>query len=306
MKTYILKNDDEKYFIKETKLSSDLQDAKLLAGEPYSRILGTLSKKPLGSEALAKAIKLNRKRTELAAEKLDKAGLIKTEEKGSRKNYSLDVGAISFELSPGEEKFDVREKRIKERGTSRFYDGILKEGRFDGYICVGSPDPHGEYKAIARDTHYAMYLSMFFGQFVDFPGKPPTVLDTDVISKNLFKNNLIVIGGPVTNLVTREINSYLPVKFVKEEGWGLKFKDGIHTRDYEGVIQKIKNPFDKSKEIIVLAGIRNVGTLAVMLASTKFSNTTFAAYDGEKPWSALVRGYDIDGDGEIDSVETVR
>ena len=43
-----------------------------------------------------------------------------------------------------------------------------------------------------------------------------------------------------------------------------------------------------------------------MLAATRFSNITFKGYNGEVPWSLMVRGYDIDGDGQIDSIETVK
>ena len=43
-----------------------------------------------------------------------------------------------------------------------------------------------------------------------------------------------------------------------------------------------------------------------MLAATRFSNITFKGYTGEIPWSRMVRGYDIDGDGQIDSIETVK
>ncbi len=304
MKTYILKSGDDKYYIKDTKLLKDENELKFVSSQ--IAFLKALAKKPVSSDIVAKTLKISKKKAEDYAARLNKLELIKISGKKEKQIYSLDSGAVSLELNDSESKFNIREKRIKDSGTSRFYSNFIRDGKFDGYICVGSTDPHGEYRAVSKDTHHAMYLTMFLGQFIDLPVKTPVVLDTDVISKNLFKNNLIVIGGPVTNLITRDINSYLPVKFIKEEGWGLKFRDGLHTRDYEGVIEKMKNPFDKTKEIILLAGVRNIGTFSSILAATKFSNLSFASYNGEKPWSMLVRGYDIDGDGEVDSVETVR
>ncbi len=310
MKTYILKTDNGEYFINDTKIIYDKNTMKKVASENCLSAALVLGKHPGTPETVAKALKISKKAALQALEELQKAGLVDVvrslQKKPEKSQYRRTANSVSFEYSDANVKLDLREKGITDEQTAKFYRKFIKDNKFDGYICVGSADPHGEYKAIARDTHYALYLSMFLGHFVDLPKTFPIVLDTDVIAKNLFKNNLIVVGGPVTNLVTRDINTHLPVKFVKEEGWALKDKNGIHSRDYEGVIESIKNPFDKTKDIVLLGGVRHVGTLSAILAGTKFSKLTFRDYNEENTWSVLVRGYDIDGDGEIDSVELMR
>ena len=62
-------------------------------------------------------------------------------------------------------------------------------------------------------------------------------LDVDVKVEKEEKNNLILVGGPGTNLLTQEINEYLPIKFImqsSEQGFllgGLSFREnpaGLH------------------------------------------------------------------------------
>lgn len=306
MKNYILKNDGEEYFVNDTKIIEDINDIKPIADEKAIAIMKKLSKKPYNSANLAKELKLDKKTTAFYIGKLEKAGLINIETEKNKEIVKASYDSFSYEINENKIKFDQKMKSKENQYALKFFSKFINNGKFDGYICVGASDPHGEYKAVARDSHYTGYLGMFLGQFIELPSSMPIVLDTDVISKNLFKKNLIVIGGPVTNLVTRDINNFLPIKFIKEEGWGLKDRNGIHIRDYEGTVEKIKNPFDKDKEIILIGGVRNVGTLSAVLAATRFSNITFKGYNGEMPWSLMVRGYDIDGDGQIDSIENVK
>ncbi len=308
MKTFILKTDENGYFINDTKIVDNIEDLRPIVNSTSIDILKVLVKKPASLDEIAKTTKLSKKKTADLIKNLEKAGLITIQNKTAKRGniYKSVTNSFAFEVSDAKVKLAIREQSIGDEGTARFFRKFIKDGKFDGYICVGSTDPHGEYRSIARDTHYALYLAMFLGQFCELPKDFPIVLDTDVIAKNLFKQNLIVIGGPVTNLVTRDVNNFLPMKFEKAEGWALKDKGGVHSRDYEGAIEKIRNPFEKTKDMLVLGGIRNIGTLSSILAATRFSKLTFRSYNDEPIWNVLVRGYDIDGDGEIDSVETVR
>lgn len=308
MKTYILKTDENGYFVNDTKIIENLGLLKTVANDDAIKVAKALSKKPTTADEIARNLKMPKKTAYFYVNKLLELGILARQNVPGKKAdvYRSATNSFSYEIGDANVKLDIREQNIQDENVAKFYRRFVKNGKFDGYICVGSPDPHGEYRAIARDTHYAIYLAMFLGQFCELPKDFPVLLDTDVIARNLFKQNLIVVGGPVTNLITRDINNFLPMKFAKEEGWALKDREGMHSRDYEGVVEKIKNPFDKSKEVIMLGGIRNIGTLSAMLAATRFSKLTFRSYNDEAPWHVLVRGYDIDGDGEIDSVETVQ
>ena len=245
MKSYILKSDNDEYFVNDTKIIDSISNIKQIADENAVNMMKKLSKKQYKLDAIAKELKMDKKTAASYAAKLEKAGLIEVAQWKDSKLLKANYNSFSYEINQNKIKFDPRTRNKDSQYALNFFDKFINNGKFNGYICVGASDPHGEYKSVAKDSHYTAYLGMFMGQFIDLPGSMPVILDTDVISKNLFKKNLIVIGGPVTNLVTRDINNFLPIKFIKEEGWGLKDKSGIHIRDYEGTIEKIKNPFDK-------------------------------------------------------------
>jgi hypothetical protein len=194
-----------------------------------------------------------------------------------------------------------------------FKEFIRENGAFEGKIVVGSPTPHGPFKTSARDGHYASYLTFFLGQFSKMPEKFAIKLDVDVKAEKEEKNNLILVGGPGTNLLTQEVNEYLPIRFnmqPSEQGFlfgGLVSKKTSHvyTADTVGLIAKIVNPWDDTKRIIVLAGNKAVGTKACVLALTNFWKKTLKAYHGEDTFATVIQGFDLDGDGKVDSIDVL-
>ena len=64
------------------------------------------------------------------------------------------------------------------------------------------------------------------------------------------KNNLILVGGPGTNLLTQEINEYLPVKFNMQSsdqgfllgGLSSKKTSRVYTADTAGVDSENREP----------------------------------------------------------------
>jgi len=77
----------------------------------------------------------------------------------------------------------------------------------------------------------------------------------------------------------------------------------IYTSDVSGVIAKIVNPWDDTKRIVVLAGNKAVGTKACVLALTNFWKETLEKYKGEDTFAVAIHGFDLDGDGKVDSIE---
>ncbi|MDP8012511.1 MAG: hypothetical protein RAK22_00205 [Nanoarchaeota archaeon] len=300
MKGEIIKREDDSVIKTDTEIFYDIQKVEKVLNRNTLLIIESLSKRALPIDDLSKTTKIPMKMLRKYLETLEEYEIVKKNSK--RQRYEVMTNGLSLIFN--KEKLQTMPTSEIDANTKKFYEEFIKDNKFNGYICVGSPDPHGDYSAIARDTHFAIYLGMFLGKLTDLPQQSPVVLDTAVISRNLYKNNLILIGGPVTNLITRDINNFLPIKFTKEEGWALKSQDKFYNRDYEGILAKIKNPYDKTKAIILMGGIRNIGTLSAILAATRFSKFTFRSYEGTYPWYTMVRGYDIDGDGEIDSVET--
>ena len=136
-------------------------------------------------------------------------------------------------------------------------------------------------------------------------------LDVDVKAEKEEKNNLILVGGPGTNLLTQETNKYTPIKFnMQSSEQGFLFGGLIsektslnYTSDANGLIAKIINPWDKTKRIIVLAGNKAVGTKSCVLALTKYHDKTLLNFEGEDTFAVVVQGFDLDGDGKIDSID---
>jgi hypothetical protein len=46
-----------------------------------------------------------------------------------------------------------------------------------------------------------------------------------------------------------------------------------------------------------------VGTKACVIALTKFSNEALKNFHGEDSFATVIQGFDMDGDGKVDSIE---
>jgi hypothetical protein len=68
-------------------------------------------------------------------------------------------------------------------------------------------------------------------------------------------------------------------------------------------VAKIPNPWDPTKCVIVLAGNKAVGTKACVLAVTNFWKKTLKRYRNGEAFATVIQGYDLDGDGKVDSIE---
>jgi DNA-binding transcriptional ArsR family regulator len=281
------------------------------------KILQLLSEKEMYPMEVAKELEVHEQKVYYHIRKLAKAGVVKVvreeEKKGAvAKYYKAIFPAMGVELPFGYQKLNRFPVTIIDDKMKQFLNPLLKDGTFDGKIVVGSPDPHGPFKAKARDGHYVAYLTFFLGQFVDLPEDFLIKLDVDVKAEKEESNNLILVGGPGTNLITQEFNEFLPIRFNmmhSEHGFLLgglvseKTKK-VYTADNVGLIAKIPNPSNREKRIIVLAGNKAVGTKACVLALTKFWKKTLKNFDQEK-FAVVIQGFDLDGDGKVDSIEVL-
>ena len=190
---------------------------------------------------------------------------------------------------------------------------ILKEfyenNSFSGLIVVGAPDPHGPYKSSSRDGHYAVHLSFYLGTLSDSSTSGFIVkLDVDAkAEKDIDNKNLILIGGPGTNIVTSEFNKYLQIKFNEDNYWsGLTDQSGrIYNMDNHGLIAKINNPYNKDKKILILAGVRSIGTKASVIALTNYGDKIYGNSSSDDQLALVVQGFDMNADGKIDHVDIV-
>ena len=316
-KKLLLQEDGSAQEVKEISMMPDAQDLKMILDKLSWKILAMLSQEAMYPLEIARKLGVHEQKVYYHIRKLERSGAITVEreekKKGATAKYYKTVSqAFGIEFPQGYKPM----QRPSLLGTSQQIHDFFKQfinanGAFEGKIVVGSPTPHGPFKTSARDGHYAAHLTFFLGQFAKMPEEFAIKLDVDVKAEKEEKNNLILVGGPGTNLLTQELNEYLPIRFSmqsSEQGFlfgGLVSQKTkrVYTADVAGLIAKIKNPWDSTKHVIVFAGNKAVGTKACVLALTNFWEKTLQRYRGEETFAAVIQGFDLDGDGKVDSIE---
>jgi len=318
-KKLLLHEEDRKQKVKEILIIKDPRKLKMILNRLSWKILVILSQKEMYPMEIAKNLGIHEQKVYYHIRKLAKAGAIvvtrEEEKKGATAKYYKAVSpAFGIELPLGYRTIQrLSLLSMNEQIQKFFREFINKDGMFEGKIVVGSPTPHGPFKTSARDGHYASYLTFFLGQFAKIPEEFAIKLDVDVKAEKEEKSNLILVGGPGTNLLTQEVNEYLLIRFdmqSSEQGFlfgGLVSRKSsqVYMADAVGLIAKIVNPWDDTKRIIVLAGNKAVGTKACVLALTTFWKKTLKGYHGEDAFATVIQGFDLDGDGKVDSIEVL-
>lgn len=310
----LIKKKDGNYYVKDVVLEEHPEKLKGLLNKTRWDILKMLAERPRYPAEMAKKLGVHEQKVYYHIKQLRKNGLIEvdsTSEKGGAlaKYYSVKEYGFALELPYGDEKlmdFPIQEQNKK---VTQFLTPFIKNGELNAKIVVGSPDPHGPNQTRARDGHYANDLSFFLGQYATAPEVFSTKLDVDVKAEKDYRANLICIGGPLTNMVTDKFNRYLTVRFESEKFPYRKMTSKKTGKDYVedsvGAIQKIVNPEDQEKRVLVLSGVRYVGTKASVLALSHYPGEVLESYNGEDNWACVVKGKDMDGDGKIDDIEVL-
>lgn len=293
----------------------NVTDMRILSNSIAWKIIELLSIKAMYPAQIAKELKLFEQTVYYYIRKLVKIGAIEQVgtsliRGGTARLYSTTSTSFGLELE-GDEK-ELEASNYSQKQKRKNIPSILKEfyedNSFYGLIVVGAPDPHGPYKSSSRDGHYAVHLSFYLGTLCDSLSGFIVKLDVDAkAEKDIDNINLILIGGPGTNIVTSEFNKYLPIQFNEDNYWsGLIDKSGrIFNMDNHGLIAKISNPYNKDKKILVLAGVRSIGTKAAVIALTSFGNKIFDKYMNDDELALVVQGFDMNSDGKIDHVDIV-
>jgi DNA-binding transcriptional ArsR family regulator len=318
-KKLLLQDEGNTQKVKEISIMQDAQELKMILGNLSWKILAMLSEKEMYPLEIARQLGIHEQKVYYHIRKLAKAGAITVEreekKKGATAKYYKTVSpAFGIEFPQGYKTMQKTSLLATNELIRKFFKEFINEnGAFEGKIVVGSPTPHGPFKTSARDGHYAAHLTFFLGQFAKMPAEFAIKLDVDVKAEKEEKNNLILVGGPGTNLLTQEINEFLPVQFNMQSsnqgfllgGMASKKTSRVYTTDSAGLIAKIVNPWDATKRIMVLAGNKTVGTKACVLALANFWKKTLQEYRGEGDFATVIQGFDLDGDGKVDSVEVL-
>ncbi len=272
------------------------------------RILQELAKAPDYPNALADRLKVHEQKVYYHVRRLEAAGFLKVIREESKR------GAAARVLAPTADAFAILLKSrtapvpfpaLPRSGiVSRFLQEFSRGGTFDGSIVVGSPYPHGPFVTTARDSPYAVQLGFFLGRLFAAPKGLVTRLDTEVKAAGAGRENLILVGGPVANIIMMDLNPHLAVNFDWKQVWHVDSSRTHRTyaEEHVGILAKVPNPWNPSKTIVVLSGLHYQGTLSSILGLTEFTDEVLEGYEPGRDFYRVVSGEDRDGDGRIDTV----
>ena len=307
MDTYVLKEKNNKTYVSKTMFINNTSSLKVIDHPIRLKILKMLAKTPMYPAQIAKEINMHEQKVYYHIKQMTKSGVLDVVEREEirgtvAKKLSPKFLNFSFVLSQDWTEFD-KFMENKDKDITEFLSPFIINKKLNANIVVGSPDPHGPHKARARDGHYAIELALFLGKHSNTQENFSTKLDVDVNLKE--SKNLILVGGPVTNLLVSKLNEFLPTSFSDKKPWGIKTKLQSYTEESVGLIARIPNPYNPEYHILILAGIRFIGTKAAVFALTKHTKEVIHRYSGQKQFYAIVQGFDLDGDGKIDSIEVL-
>jgi len=165
-------------------------------------------------------------------------------------------------------------KKTMYTSVNRGFWGNNRENKLLIVYGTQNPDPTGT----EHDKEFAEEWAQWFSSL----GLMTLVMkDTEVTETDLSEHNFLLIGGPVANKITKELNENLPIRFKNvNDVWGLEhnlpedtlvfsgFYDelvkSIEKERYEdpniGVMEAFRNPYNEEKYGVLIAGNAREGT----------------------------------------------
>ncbi|MCJ7428952.1 MAG: helix-turn-helix domain-containing protein [Candidatus Nanohaloarchaeota archaeon QJJ-5] len=307
----IIKQTEQGTYAQDTRIEHDPERLRALTHPLRWSIMEKLSEAPRYPADLASELDCSVQSVYYHINTLHDLGLIQVTERQERggsvaKFYEPVDTSFTLELPGGESvKTDIP-LYDRDRQLRRFFRPITGGSSIEGHIVVGSPEPHGPHQVRGKDGHHAVDLAATLGRLAE-PGDELTKLDVEVTNEQLLGQNLILIGGPLTNTVTGEFNAQLPIRFDEEtfpyRGIVSSQSGDVYTDDTVGMVVKMRNPRATDRFIYLVAGNRAAGTRAAVMAITSDAASVLEEYEDEDMWGCVVKGKDMDGDGHIDAVE---
>ncbi len=282
------------------------------SGKIGQKILALLSSGPRYPAEMARALGTYHQTVYYHIRRLEKAGLItrvRSEQihGGEANLFALASDGYAVEFAVKGEPLPTLRSSSRSKALGRFFKEFVADGTFDGWVVVGSPLQHGEAGTQARDGHYAVQLGFALGQFVSLPSKFPVKLDVDLRAEKMIASNLIVVGGPRTNVVAEDLNPHLSVRFSQGGFWSsiVDEQGKSYGSELDCIVEKVRNPWDPTKTCVVAAGLTGAGTKSAIIGICNYADVLFSKYRSGD-YAALLRGVDKDGDGKVDSVDVLK
>jgi len=260
--------DEKRKTIISTRISDNPKLFRVISHPLRIKILESLSKRDKYPLEIAKQLQLNEQTVYYHMRILEKFGLVKKGKApyiGLPEFFSLKRNAFAFVPSyVQEEKHEINIYEYLE--IPRVLEGFYTpHHKIDCKIVVGDSRPHGHLKKFDTLGHLTGDIAALLGKY----GEPHSKLTyTDLEIKNK-KENFIIVGGPHVNLLQTEVNKFLPIRFNET---GSKLISTLSETEYssaeDALVCKIRNPFDKTKHILVVAGISSPGMKAGIFVFT--------------------------------------
>jgi len=308
MKTLLVENNGSERHIYDSVLL-DPKKMKMLSNPLALKIVSMLGEEELCAIDIARKLKVHEQNVYYHLHNMEKAGIVHVARREMRygmtaKMYAPVASVVAAKLY---ENGHVVEniKTQADPAFLNFLEPFIKNGKLNAKIVVGSPYPHGEFEATSRNGNEIISLSLFLGRFLDNFEFLDIKCDVN-LDENDIKGNMIVLGGPRTNIMANRINDELPIYFNRKNSWQIvsKITGNVYDYDYDAVIERIKNPFNKRKEILLLAGKRSAGLASAVIAFTQhLPEIMNGNAKNNELICKVVTGIDKDADSFIDSVK---
>src|SRR5438046_6266219 len=187
--------------------------------------------------------------------------------------------------------------------VTRFLEEFTRDGTFAGSIVVGSPYTHGPFNTTARDSPYAVELGFFLGRLFAAPKGLVVRLDTEVKALGPGKEDMILVGGPVANIITMDLNPHLAVNFDWKQVWRMESSrtHRPYADEQVGLVAKVKNPWAPSRVIVLLSGLHAAGTMAAILGLTRFADDVLDGFAPGAHYHRAGAGPDRDRDARVEA-----
>ncbi len=308
---WLVEETPEGVVAREAELVDKPQRIAALSSPLAWRILHELARSPEYPNALAARLKVHEQKVYYHVRHLEAAGFLKVVREEARRGASARV------LAPTADAFAVL---VKARGAAmslpslshagaatRFLEEFSRDGRFDGAVVVGAPVPHGPFLTTARDSPYAVQLGFFLGRLFGPPKGLVTRLDTEVKAAGADRENMVLVGGPVANIITMDVNPHLAVGFDWKQAWRVASSrtHRSYVEEDVGLVAKVRNPWNPERTVVLLSGLHYQGTLSSILGLTEFSDEVLEGYEPGVDFYRVVAGRDRDGDGRPDEVSVL-
>lgn len=290
--------------MKSSLYSIDPSQAMVLAHSLRWKIMKLLIQdEPIYAKQLARELNVTESKIHYHLTQLRKAQLIEIEGVRSIKQGRaklLRPIATDFILSLLNNKSGLKESVF----NKLFYSRFCTPESFEGRIVVGSSVPHGRYDAISRDGHLVGELSWYLGtNLAGTSLNPPlNLVDTDLnylSEKSIVPSNLILIGGHITNELTAKYNKTLKRKFnVFFTENKIVSEDCEFSNPNEGLLAIFRDPKNVEKWVLILAGVRSLGTRSTIYAIV---NNHIEVLSDEKEYVTIVKG-DLNDENQISGV----